>query len=385
MDFELAEDQRLIQESTRRMVADFINPILKSKDRRVSLPKNEMLKILQRFAEEGLTTPRLPVDVGGSNMRMLDYGLVIEQLPSMIGHALMAQEVTITRLRAGGNEDQWREMVPDLIAGKRICCTASSEPGTGSNPRQIITRMRVDGDHVVVNGRKMWITNGTISDVVLVTCTTGGSEKAEGLLQRVAIDRAIANYETTKIDCIGLWQGHIAEILFDDCRVPKSGAMSDDSDLARLLQSTWNANRALLGLMAVNMAQRAFDAAVKYAGMRTQFGRLIGGTQLVQEHLVNIYTAIETSRLICYKALSQVDNGQRVNASSAAAKRYATTACLDAISAAIAVHGAIGLTVELELEELLRDARMLLVPDGTNEILTLIIGRELTGQSALRA
>ena len=125
--------------------------------------------------------------------------------------------------------------------------------------------------------------------------------------------------------------------------------------------------------------------AIEYAGMRRQFGRVIGGTQLVQERLADIATAIETSRLICYRALAEADLGGRSNGLSAMAKRYATNACLDAISLAMGTHGAMGISRELKLEQLYRDARMLLVPDGTNEILALMIGRELTGIDAFRA
>jgi alkylation response protein AidB-like acyl-CoA dehydrogenase len=140
-----------------------------------------------------------------------------------------------------------------------------------------------------------------------------------------------------------------------------------------------------MGLCAVHLAQKALDAAISYAGTRKQFGRMIGATQLVQERLADIATAVETSRLLCYKALAEIDRGVRVNGLSAMAKRYATNACLRAISLSMEVHGAMGISSELRMEQLFRDARMLLVPDGTNEILALMIGRELTGFDAFRA
>ncbi|MCC6535346.1 MAG: acyl-CoA/acyl-ACP dehydrogenase [Burkholderiales bacterium] len=384
MDFELTQEQRMLQASARRMVAEFIEPILKAHDPEKPIPKPEMLRIFQRFGEEGLTAPRLPVEDGGSGMKMFDYGIVFEQMPSMIGHAMLSHEVTVTRIRAGSSEEQWRRLLPDMIAGRRIGCTGSTEPDTGSDSRGVRTRMRIEGEEVVVDGRKMWITNGDISDLCLVTCSAGVDANGRNQLQRVIVEREVGRYESRKIKCIGLKQGHMAELLFDNCRVPKSGAVSDKTDMARLLTVTWNANRALLGLMAVGMAQRAFDTALAYAGIRQAFGKLIGGTQLVQERLADMAAAIEASRLICYKALAAIDRGERVNALVAMAKRYATNACLDAISWAMEVHGAMGLSEEVGLEELYRDARMLLVPDGTNQILALIVGRELTGQDAFR-
>ena len=384
MDFELSDEQRLFQDSARKMVERHIRPELDSHDRNRPLPKEAMLRIFQVFAREGLTAPRLAVADGGSDMRMLDYGLVFEQLPSMVGHAMLSHEVSIARIRAGSPEEVWRRLLPDLIAGRKVCCTGSTEPDAGSDPRGVKTRMRFDGDDVVVDGRKMWITNGDISDIAVVICSAGTDSRGHNILQRVIIEREHAPYESRKIDCIGLRQGHMAEILFDNCRVPKQNALNEGGDLARLLGATWHGNRVLLGLMAVGMAQRALDAAIQYAGIRRQFGRIIGGTQLIQERLADIATAVETSRLLCYKALAQIDLGMRVDGLSAMAKRYATTTCLNAISLAMSIHGAMGLSEELGLEELFRDARMLLVPDGTNEILALIIGRELTGIGAFR-
>jgi alkylation response protein AidB-like acyl-CoA dehydrogenase len=230
----------------------------------------------------------------------------------------------------------------------------------------------------------MWITNASISDIVVVTCSAGIGPDGRNLLRRVVVERAVSPYETREIDCLGLRQGHLTEILFDNCQVPRENALGLSGDAARLLTTTWNGSRPLLGLMAVHMAQRALDAAISYSIVRRQFGKVIGSKQLVQQNLADIATAVETSRLLCYKALAQIDYGMRANGLSAMAKRYATTTCLQAISLAMSVHGAMGISVELGLEQLFRDARMLLVPDGTNEILGLIVGRELTGLDAFR-
>lgn len=384
MDFELSEEQRLFQDSARKIAEKHIHPELESHDRNRPLPKEAVLRIFQVFAREGLTAPRLPAELGGSGMRMLDYGVVFEQLPPVIANSLLSHEVSVTRIGLGSEEEQRRRLLPDLIAGRKICCTGTTEPDTGSDLRGVKTRVHADGDSLVINGRKMWITNASISDVVVVTCSAGTDSNGRNLLQRVVVERAVSPYETREIECLGLRQGHLTEILFDNCRVPKQNALGSVGDAARMLTTTWNVNRPLLGLMAVNMAQRALDAAVGYAGVRRQFGRLIGSAQLVQERLADIATAVETSRLLCYKALAQIDLGLRANGIAAMAKRYATTACLQAVSLAMSVHGAMGISVELGLEELFRDARMLLVPDGTNEILALIVGRELTGLDAFR-
>jgi alkylation response protein AidB-like acyl-CoA dehydrogenase len=384
MEFERTEDQGLLVDSARRMVETEIKPILDRNPQDRPLAKAEMLKIFAVFSREGLTAPRLSVEAGGSGMKMLDYGMVYEQLPPVVAISLLSHEVTITRIHAESTEEQRQRFLPDAIAGRKICCTGSTEPDTGSDPRGIKTRVTERAGKLVVNGRKMWITNGSISDIAVVTCVaTDPSGKAQ--MRRIAIEREASPYQSREIPCVGLRQGHLAELLFDDVAVLDNNALGAAGDAARVLTITWNVNRPLMGLSAVHLAQRALDAAIAYAGMRKQFGRLIGATQLVQERLADIATAVETSRLLCYKALDDVDRGVRSNGLSAMAKRYATNACLQAISLAMGVHGAMGVSDEMGLEQLFRDARMLIVPDGTNEILALMIGRELTGIDAFRS
>ena len=182
----------------------------------------------------------------------------------------------------------------------------------------------------------------------------------------------------------GLRQAPLGEVLFDDCRIPKRNLCPETGDTARLLTLTWLANRPLVGLLAVNLGQKALDAARAYAGVRKQFGRYIGGFQLIQCDLADIETAVVSSRLLCYNALAALDRGERANGLSAMAKRYAVDACDRAIALAMRIHGAMGLSRELRLEELARDVRTLTIPDGTPGILTLIQGRELTGIDPFR-
>lgn len=384
MDFKLSEEQSLLRDSVARMVGTQIRPRLEANDADKPLPKRVMLEIYAALAHIGLTAPRLPASAGGGEMRMLDYGIAFEQLPPVIAISLMSHECTIARIHAEGGAEHVAALLPDLIAGRKICCTGSTEPNTGSDPRNITTRLTDLGDECSVSGTKMWITNGTISDVMIATCAAGRAANGSAVMQRVLIERDKSPYEAREIPVLGLRHGHLSEIVLDDCRVPRANVLGKGGDAARILQSTWVGNRPLLGLCAVNMAQRALDLAVEYARVRRQFGGPIGQKQLVQGRLADIATAVATSRMLCYHALSLIDDGGRADGTSAMAKRYATTACAEAISLAMQVHGAMGVAEETGLERLYRDVRMLPIPDGTNEILTLILGRELTGFNALR-
>lgn len=381
MDFTLTEDQTMMRDAAKRMVAVDIDPILNSHDKKAPLPKEAMLKIYAALAKLGITAPRLPADAGGG-VKMLDYGLMFEQLPPVVSISLLAHECTVARIYAESAEEQRQRILPDLISGKKICCTGTTEPVAGSDPRAVETKVTRDTQGLIINGSKMWITNATICDIVNVTCRDGAS--MNGALRRVVVDRDVSPFVTSNTESLGLQQGHLGEIFFDNCRVPAENALGEAGDASRILTLTWNGNRPLVGLAAVHLAQKALDAALEYAKSRKQFGKVIAAHQLIQQNLADIEMHIVTARMTCYAALATIDSGERSNGISALAKRYATTACEKAVSLSIHVHGAMGISQDLGLEQLYRDVRMLPIPDAANNILTLIQGRELTDISTFR-
>ncbi len=385
MDFELTSEQKMIQESMRRMVDREIRPILDSHDQDKPLPKNAMRIILQLCANQGLTSARVPESAGGAGLSTVVYGIMMEQLPPVVTLAVLGQEVTVTRIHFESTAEQRERFLPDLISARKITCTGTTEPDVGSDPRSVKTRAELDGDSYVLNGRKMWITNASICDIINVTTSVGKDEAGLSRMMRIVVDREMSPFETREIPSLGLQQGHLGEVVFENCRVSKANQLGQVGDAARILTLTWLANRPILGLCAVHMADAALSVALKYSSERKQFGRLIGSMQLVQEMLSEIATAVTTSRLLCYYALSCIDKGERANQISAMAKRYSIATCQKAVSLAMEVHGAMGISRELGLERHYRDIRMLPIPDGTNQILTLIEGRELTGIQAYRA
>jgi alkylation response protein AidB-like acyl-CoA dehydrogenase len=385
MDFELTGEQRLIQDAMRRMSEREIVPILKTNNPTRPLPKEALQCILKACASQGLTAPRIPEADGGAGLSALTLGLMYEQLPPAIAFDVLAHEVTVARINFDSTDEQKARFLPDLIAANRIACTATTEPAGGSDTRTIATRATLDGEHYVLNGRKMWISGITTADVVNVTAQVQGAAGGRSGIARLLVEREHSLFETRAIETLGLKQAHLGEVVFDNCRVPKRNRCGAIGDAPKVLTLTWLINRPLIGLMAVAMAQTALDAALKYAADRTQFGRPIAQFQLIQELLADIAAAVTSSRLLCYYALFCIDNGGRANHVSAMAKRHAIAACQRAISMAMEVHGAMGIATEVGLEQLYRDIRMLPIPDGTNQILTLIEGRELTGMQAIRS
>ncbi len=383
MDFSLTTEQQMMVSAAKRMVETEIQPVLDANDRDKGLPKSAVLKIMAKASDLGLTCARIPEAGGGVGMNMLDYGLIGEQIPPSVGLILQPHEATTTRIYFGCSEEQKERYLPDLMSGRRIACTGSTEPDVGSDPRGIKTRVTESGDELIINGSKLWISNAPICDVMNVTCRLTAADGKSSVV-RVLVDRSESDFSTRELDMLGLRQAPLGEVSFNDCRVPRRNLCPDTGDTAKLLTLTWLANRPLVGLMAVHLAQKALDAARSYAGIRKQFGRYIGGFQLIQNDLAEIETAVLSSRLVCYNALAAIDRGERANGLSAMAKRYAVDACDRAIALAMRIHGAIGLSRELGLEQMARDVRTISIPDGTPGILTLIQGRELTGIDPFR-
>ena len=384
MDFELTSEQKLIQDSTHRMSEREIVPILKSNHPTKPLPKEATRQILKACASQGLTAPRIPEADGGAGLSALQLGLMYEQLPPAIAFDVLAHEVTVARIHFDSTAEQKARFLPDLIAADRIACTATTEPAGGSDTRTIATRATLDGDHYLLNGRKMWISAITTADVINVTAQVQGGAGGQAGIGRFLVEREHSPFDARTIETLGLKQAHLGEVIFENCQVPKRNQCGAIGDAPKVLTLTWLINRPVIGLMAVGMAQTALDAALKYAADRTQFGRPLAQFQLIQELLADIAAAVTSSRLLCYYALSCIDNGDRANHVSAMAKRHAIAACQRAVSMAMEVHGAMGIATEVGLEQLYRDIRMLPIPDGTNQILTLIEGRELTGMQAIR-
>lgn len=385
MDFALTADQELMRDSVRRLVAREIEPLLNQHDANAPLPKSAFQKALRAFAELGLTSARLPEAAGGAGISMLDYGIMLEQLPPAVGLSLIAHEASTARLYAEANEEQRERLLPDLIAAKKIFCTGSTEPDTGSDPRGVKTRLLRSGGKLVLNGRKMWISNVAECDAILVTCLDL-RESAEGKnVIKVVVERDESPFDARNIDTIGLKQGLLGEAVFEDTPITENNVViASGAGGTEVLKTSWAVNRPLFGLLAVHLAQRALDLAVEYAQVRKQFGKPIGAHQLVQKNLSDIATAVTTSRLVCYHALSMADHGAGTEGVAAMAKRYAQDACREAVWQAMNVLGAMGLSTEGKIEALYRDIRMIPVPDGTNEILALIHGREITGFEAFR-
>jgi alkylation response protein AidB-like acyl-CoA dehydrogenase len=379
MDFEFNDDERLLSETARRIVARDVEPVLAKHPQDQALPKPVMVDLYRAIADLGYPGARIPEEDGGSGLSHVMLGVLNETLPPVLAFSLLGHESTTKRLHMGGTPEQKKRFLPDLLAGRKLAGTAASEPNVGSDPRGIETTARLDGDHYVLNGTKLWISNGPILDLTMVVASLGRDAQGRNLITRFMVDRQESPFEQKEIPTVGLQQGPLGELHFRDCRVPKENQIGEPGDAHHSLTFTWLANRPNIGLFGVHLMQKALDASIAHAKQRTQFGSPIAKFQLVQEMLAEMSASIDASRLLCYRALALLDKGVWCHRESSVAKMFATEAALRVTNLAIQLHGASGLTKEFPLEAWARDARMMTIPDGTTQIHQLIIGRELTG------
>ena len=384
MDFELTPEQNAMRDAIRRTVERELMPLIERHDDRAILPKSTYLQVLSALARQRLTAPRIPAEDGGAGISMLDYGILFEQLPPVIGMNLMSHEGCVTRLHLECSEAQKARLLPALLAGRKVGCTGSTEPDTGSDPRGIKTRLVTEDGELRLYGRKMWITHASVCDVMIVTCLDARAGRSGREVIKVVLEKDRTPFEAREIEMIGLTQGYLGEAVFDGCPVPEENLIVSEGGGTSVLKQTWNVNRPLVGLQAVHLAQAAFDVALEYAKLRKAFGKAIAGHQLIQKNFSDMATSIEASRLLCYRALALVDSGAPAEGYSAMAKRFAQNACERVVWEAMNVLGSLGLARETKLERMYRDARMLSIPDGTNELLALMHVREITGIAAFR-
>ena len=287
----------------------------------------------------------------------------------------------------GAHPDVAARLVEPLRQSELVGCNAFTEPNVGSDPSGIECRAEKRGDRFIVNGSKAWISNGHIADVAIVLVQTDPGQGRRGFRQLV-IDRRESPFESRDTPTIGLRAFPTSELTFTDVEVPeinliggwKSKGVDPAAAFARTLAAIASV-RAGTALISVGIAQRAFEIALDYVKQRRQFGKEIARHQLVSAMIADMATEIDAARLLCYRAMHA---SGRPEVESSMAKGYATEAAVRVCSTAMQCLGANGLAIENRVERCLRDARMLTIPDGTTQIQKLIIGRALTGMSAIR-
>ncbi len=381
MNLELSEEQTAVKALAREFVAREVAPHTVAWDRAESVDRG----IVKKLGDVGFLGLTIPEEYGGSGGDHLAYCLVTEELgrgdSSVRGIVSVSLGLVAKSIAHWGDEAQKRQWLPQLTAGEALGCFGLTEPGTGSDAANLTTRAVREGDGYVISGSKMFITNGTWADVMLVFARTGG-EGHRGVSAFLVPTDAPGLIRREVHGKLGLRGQATAEIVLGGVRVPASAMLGPEGKGFSVAMSALAKGRMSVAAGCVGIAQACLDAAVSYAGEREQFGAPIAGRQLVQELLADIAVDVDAARMLTWRVADLVDRGLPFATESSVAKLYASEAAVRCANNALQVFGGYGYIDEFPAGKLLRDARVMTLYEGTSQIHKLLIGRALTGVSA---
>ncbi|MET8474495.1 acyl-CoA dehydrogenase family protein [Streptomyces sp. NPDC006422] len=382
MNLELSEEQTAV----RRLAKDFVDreiaPNVVTWDRAEEVDRG----IVKKLGEVGFLGLTIDEEYGGSGGDHLSYVLVTEELgrgdSSVRGIVSVSLGLVTKPIQQWASEEQKRHWIPKLTAGDALGCFGLTEPGHGSNPADLQTRAVRDGDDYVINGTKIFITNGTWADVVLLFARTNDTPGHKGISAFLVPTDTPGLTRNTIHGKLGLRGQATAELVLEDVRVPASAMMGPEGKGFSIAMSALAKGRMSVAAGCVGIAQAALDAAVGYAGEREQFGKPIASYQLVQELISDISVDVDAARLLTWRVADLIDRGEDFATAASKAKLFASEAAVRAANNALQVFGGYGYIDEYPVGKLLRDARVMTLYEGTSQIQKLIIGRALTGVSA---
>ncbi|AFO58708.1 MULTISPECIES: acyl-CoA dehydrogenase family protein [Natrinema] len=378
MEFGLSEEQEQIRDEVRRFAENEIVPNAEEYDTEEKFPH----EIVDKAAEMGLVGSSIPIEYGGAGYSTLESAIIAEELFSHdpgIALSIMACSFGTEAIREFGTEDQKERFLEPVATGEKISGAAISEPDTGSDVSSVSTRAEKDGDEWVINGNKMWITNGTVGDFFVVFCKTDpdADGRYDGFSQ-IIVESDRDGVSSDKITGkLGIRASDTAELIFDNVRVPEENLVGD-RDAAFLQQMHFfDATRTGVAAQGLGIAKGALEAALDYAEDREQFGQSISEFQAIQHKLSEMATETEAARNLTYKAAWNVDQGNDITKLASMAKEYASRVAVEVSNEAVQIHGGSGYVNDFPVERFYRDSKITQIYEGTTEIQKNVIAREL--------
>lgn len=379
MDFELTEEQQMI----RKMVRDFaereIMPIAQETDETGEFP----WETIHKMAPLGLLGLPIPEEYGGAGADNVSFAIALEVIARACGSTAITLDahtsLACESIYLFGTEEQKRKYLVPMARGEKLGAFGLTEPEAGSDAGATKTRAVLDGDEWVINGQKIFITNGSIAEVVIIAAVTDPEKGTRGISNFIVEKDTPGFRPGREEEKMGLKGSVTSELFFDDCRVPKENLLGKEGDGFKQFLITLDGGRIAIGAMAVGLAQAAFEQAVAYSKERVQFGQPIANFQAIQWMIADIATEIDAARLLVYRAAWLKDKGVRFTKEAAMAKLYASEAAERACYKALQIHGGYGYMKEYDVERYYRDNRLCAIAEGTSEIQRLVIARQVLG------
>jgi alkylation response protein AidB-like acyl-CoA dehydrogenase len=374
----LTEDHLDVQRMVREFALAEVAPIATEIDEEKRFPEETIPKL----AELGLLGVPWPEEYGGAGMDYRAYSIVVEELSRVCGSTglTVAAHTSLgtAPIYKFGTEEQRRRWVPRAAAGEVLAAFALTEPGAGSDAKATQTRAERDGDEWVVNGTKIYCTNGTFAETIVFTARTGGEVGDTKFINAFVVEKGTPGLKYGTLENkLGVRGSDTREIVFEDCRIPAANKLGEEGQGFKAFMKTLEAGRISIGAMALGLAQGALDVALPYAKQRKQFDRRLIDMQMVAHQLADMALEIRAARNLVYEAAWRHDHGLEFGLEASMCKLFASEVAMRAAHAAIQVMGGVGFTREYPAERIMRDAKLTEIGEGTSEIQRLVISRFL--------
>ena len=377
MNFEFSEEHKLIADSARDFAEQYIRPHVMDWDEAQHFPKD----VLQKAGDMGFMGIFIPEEYGGSGLGYHEYVAIIQEISKVdpsIGLSVAAHNSLCTgHIFYFGNEQQKKKWLPKLASGQWIGAWGLTEANTGSDAMRMKTTAVKDGDHWVLNGTKNWITHGLSGDVAVVLIRTGELLDSKGITAFI-VEKGTPGFSAVKIkEKLGVRASETAELIFDNVRIPEENVIGEVGAGFKQAMQILDGGRISIASLSCGVARGAYEASVKYAKEREQFGKPIAHFQAIAFKLADMATEVEAAELLTFQAAYLKDNKRPVTKAGAYAKYYASEVSVKCGNEAVQVMGGYGYTKEYPAEKFLRDAKLMTIGEGTSEIQKIVISREI--------
>ncbi len=377
MDFSLNENQQMIADMIKKFGDEHIRPQMMEWDESQTFP----IEVLKKLGELGLMGVLVPTEYGGSGFTYFEYVTAITELGKICGSIALSMaahnSLCTGHIMAFGNEEQKKKYLPKLATAEWIGAWGLTEPNTGSDAMRMKCVAKQDGDYWVLNGTKCWITHGITGNVAVVIARTGELLDSHGMTAFI-VERGTPGFNAGKKENkLGMRASETAEMIFDNCRIHKSQVLGNVGDGFIQAMKILDGGRISIAALSLGIAKGAYEASVKYAKEREQFGQPIGNFQAIGFKLADMATEIEAAELLTFQAAYLKNNHKKVTKESAFAKYYASEVAVKCSVEAVQIFGGYGYTKDFPVEKFYRDSKLCTIGEGTSEIQKLVIAREL--------
>ena len=382
MNFSIGKDNEVLRDTVYKFAQNEIAPIANQIDKENSFPNH----LWKKFGDLGLLGITASSDYGGSDMSYLAHCIAIEEISrasASVGLSYGAfSNLCVNQINRNGNEEQKQKYLPELCSGEKVGALAMSESGSGSDVVSMSLHAEKQGNKTyLLNGSKMWITNGPDADTLVVYAKTNPSKGSKGITAFI-IEKTMTGFSTgKKLDKLGMRGSNTAELIFENCPVPEENILGDEGNGAAVLMSGLDYERVVLAAGPLGIMAAAMDVVVPYIHERKQFGKSIGEFQIMQGKIADMYTTMNACRSYVYEVAKACDRGETSRKDAAGCILYSAEKATQIALEAIQALGGNGYTNDFSAGRLLRDAKLYEIGAGTSEIRRMLIGRELFSET----